>query len=205
MNLRGILVEASIISIGCLPFLIAAEHNTGYTHVIGAIATGRLVYDQFGVGAKIQLKTRATFDKGPKSLPDAAIDLTRYILTNQLAELHSNEDHHECVATAMTIYPYLVELLGRKGCSWAYRGKWFVRMLRNDEVVTYNDIAKAYAALHDGSNQPLIDLVLKVLAPWGGVLWDGYRESRDYPTGPQSRAAEQRAPSGDGFLLGAAE
>lgn len=105
----------------------------------------------------------------------------------------------------MAKYLDQVELFAGRSCRLFSRGKWSVGRLSADGGVPCDGLAKTRAVFDGGGAQSLIDLVLMVLAPWGGVPWDGHGESRDYPTNPQPRADEQRGPSGDGFWLGAAE
>lgn len=80
----------------------------------------------------------------------------------------------------MTSAAWLLEALGqfyfRCQNKWCASGKSLMRYLKNDNLALATEFTNAFESLFQtGNSVPLALLVKKILAPSGGLLWDGFR------------------------------
>jgi hypothetical protein len=113
--------------------------------------------------------------RGPAALKTEQLDQFRYHITGRVEDLRDPRDADEVIATGAWLYAALAEFIPRANGAWAGTGKWIPRSLRALDAGLEGEFAKAFDALFAGRDPgPVIIFAEKALAPFGGLLFDGY-------------------------------
>ncbi|MGA0604235.1 hypothetical protein ACO2Q3_26265 [Caulobacter sp. KR2-114] len=157
----------------------------GRPAMLTMVAEGRIVGPRPAPAQALQAEAQATLAKGPPALDAAALSLWRYLITSRLEDLEDPRPWPETAATAVWLYPALAEFVLRANGRWAATAKWVPRALAAFDPALAGAFDSAFAALFERRDTaPLVRLGERLLAPFGGRLFDGFHA--DAP--PQDRA-----------------
>jgi hypothetical protein len=113
----------------------------------------------------------------------------RYNVTDRLGDLRDPRPMEEFAALGVQLYDPISELILRGAGRWAANGKWIPRTLRACDPVTADRFIAAFEQLYVAKDPaPLIAFAEEVLAPHGGLLFEGYESA--WP--PGNRIARRR-------------
>ena len=137
-----------------------------------------------------ELKRRASeiFEAGPKPFEEDEMHLRRYRLTDWIDDIRHPRSHEELVATGTYLYGDAADFYFRSRNLWSSHSKTIPRRLRAADADFAETFLRAFDALFvEKNNAPAIALVEQMLAPFGGLLFDGFRKDA-----PQERVMSDK-------------
>ena len=114
-------------------------------------------------------------EKGPEPWSKEQIDRSRFFITDVLDDVACPQNRSEQVASAAQLYELLAEFYFRANNKWQASGKAILSILKKQDY----DLASLYRDAFEGvfkhsDVEPLELLVQQILAPFGGLIWEGY-------------------------------
>lgn len=125
------------------------------------------------------LKRRASeiFESGPPPLGEDELHLRRYRLTDWVDDIRHPRAPEELVATGAYLYQDAADFFFRSRNLWSAHSKTIPRRLREADAAFAERFCRAFNSLFvEKNNAPAIALVEELLAPFGGLLFDGFRK-----------------------------
>ena len=124
------------------------------------------------------LKARAAevLAMGPPALDAASEQKLRYFVSDLLDDLRAPRSREELVATACRLYDDLANYYLRSRGQWSAKSKTIPRTLKRLDPHLHDRYGESFDRLFvDGDPAPVLALAEELLAPQGGLLFDGYR------------------------------
>lgn len=119
---------------------------------------------------------KALLDEGPKSLEQWQIDYKRFLITDLLADIQSPRNKHEQLVSGMRFYRDLAEFYLLTNGRWIGNGKGLVRCLEDFDQSMASEFFEAFELFFTkGDLNRIKGLTLKILEPFGGMLWEGFK------------------------------
>lgn len=148
----------------------------------GILALPRMVLDGIEVTApcafaqEIKDLARKTVDAGPPIWSQEDIDKERFFITDKLDDILFPRNNAEQIASAAWLYEALAQFYLRAQGKWRASGKSIIRYLKEQDEPFAEEYCDAFEAVFKNSaTAKLESLVTKILEPYGGLLWEGYR------------------------------
>lgn len=170
-------VEAFVHDVETLGRYFERDRERGMPILIGMVREGLEVpgADEFSAG----LKRRASeiFDAGPPAWGEDELTLRRYRLTDWVDDLRFPRSHEELFATGAALYQDAADFYFRTRGLWSAHSKTIPRRLRAADAAFAERFLGAFDALFaERRNDPAVALVGELLEPFGGFLFDGFRQ-----------------------------
>lgn len=128
------------------------------------------------------LKQRASeiYDAGPPRLDDEELLLMRYRLTDWVDDIREPRAPEELIGSGAYLYKDVADFFLRSRGLWAAHSKTIPRRLREVDAAFAEEFRVAFEALFaDKQQAPVIALVERMLAPHGGLVFEGFtREAK---------------------------
>ena len=136
------------------------------------VATGIQIPENTPFGKQLQSDALQVLNHFP-TLNTKNLENRRFHITDMLDDLKSSKNLHEKMAIRFALYEKLAEfyLLAHK--HWIGTGKQLVRALEQADVEISQEFHEVFSDL--GDIKKISDFVEKVLEPYGGLLWDGFK------------------------------
>ncbi len=159
-------------------FLEESRTGNGISGLSHMILHGREVTAPSDFSEKIKALVKNFLNAGPAIWDKKQIDKERFLITDVLDDIQYSSERDE----QMTSTAWLLEALGqfyfRSQNKWCASGKSLIRYLKNDNPELATEFTNAFSSLFQtGDSVSLALLVKKILAPYGGLLWDGFSSS----------------------------
>lgn len=130
------------------------------------------------------------YEAGPPRWDEDELRLRRYRLTDWVDDIRYPRSIEELVATGAYLYQDLADFFLRSRGLWSAHSKTIPRRLREVDAAFAESFRRAFESLFAGGQSgPAVVLVEQTLAPFGGLLFEGF--GRD-------ALPEDRSPPGDG-------
>ncbi len=137
-----------------------------------------VLVDPAGVAAEIQREAVVRLDAGPPEPSAAEVDARRYALSDLLEDLAGSDQEDELAYIAALVLAATADLALLATGRWGATGKALARGLRGADPDLAERLLDAHRlVLTEGDTAPLYRCALQVLAPVGGPLLAGYRQS----------------------------
>lgn len=162
-------------------FFEEIDRKSGMSVLPQMVVSGVLITPSSPLSEDIKQLATKIIDKGPPPWSKEEIDRTRFFITDLLDDIVSARNRTEQVASTAKLYETLAEFYFRAQNKWQADGKAIIQYLKKENY----DLAETYRDAFDevfkrNHTQQLEVLVKKILEPYGGLLWEGYRA--DAPT-----------------------
>ncbi len=156
--------------------------------ILRLVGESVVLVDVDGSGVALQQDCRRQVALGPPALTAAEVASLRYRVSDLLDDLAGGTDALERTAIATTVWDTALRLLLRGSGRWLGTGKGLVREVAALDAASGSEEASAFdralrAAL-DGDVVPLVRAADRVLAPFGGRLFEGYGVAGEPGSGP---------------------
>lgn len=128
----------------------------------------------------IKKEAKELLDNGPEEWIEEMVKLKRYFITDALDDFVGCSDRAEELFIANTLAELVSEFVLRTNRKWVGNSKWIVRSLKNYNPEFTNAFVEAfdtYYKTRDKTN--VIEVVEKVLKPFGGKLFEGFSLGKD--------------------------
>lgn len=123
----------------------------------------------------VKALAQAALDAGPPAWSEAERRMRRYVIADLVEDLRAPRSHAERVAAGARLYELVADTILRGSGRWSGRGKSIPRVLARHDAALAARFVAAFDALFAGDAADAIALCDDVLAPLGGMLFDGHR------------------------------
>lgn len=145
-----------------------------------------VLMDRDGSAKRLQADCLARLAAGPAPLTEDELAMQRYRVSDLLADLLGADSNDVRTAVAALLWQEAAALLLTGERRWSGTGKGLLRELATydeDQATTYAvTLPAALRAATTGDVAPLTAVVDKILAPYGGRLFEGFRLTGSVPT-----------------------
>ncbi|MEV3950067.1 nucleotidyltransferase domain-containing protein [Streptomyces halstedii] len=149
------------------------------------------LHDPIGHVELLRAEARDLLAAGPDPLTQDQSDAARFLLTDlldDLSETGPDSDRHEQLAIADRMLREAAHLLTAHRRAWNGAGKWLPRRLITADPILGRELLRGHlAAAEHADPTPLAAAVRSVLELVGGLLREGYTETRSATATPQTR------------------
>lgn len=150
-------------------FFEEVDRKSGIPELPHMVLTGILITAPSPLSEQIKKLAAKIMDAGPPTWSQEQLDRSRFFITDLLDDILC--PHHRAAQTAS-----VAEFYFRSQNKWCASGKNILPFLKKQDY----DLASSYRDAFDdvfkhGRTQSLDKLVRKILEPYGGLLWEGYR------------------------------
>ena len=173
---EGWRIDAFIHDLGTLRYFFEEiDGKSGMPALPQMILTGVLITPSSPLSEEIKHLARRVIDAGPPPWTTDQLDRARFFITDLLDDILCPQNRAEQVATTAKLYDLLAEFYFRAQNKWQASGKTILHYLKKQDYELFSMYRDAFDALFKHNHtQQLEALVLKILEPYGGLLWEGY-------------------------------
>ncbi len=170
-------VEAFVHDPETLNHLMEADRRRGIPSIMRMVIEGLEVPIASRFSAALKRRASAIFEAGPPRWDADDFNLMRYRLTDWVDDIRHPRSREELVATGAYLYQDVADFFLRSRGLWAAHSKTIPRRLREIDDAFAEAFRRAFEALFaDKRPAPVIALVEEMLAPFGGLLFDGFKK-----------------------------
>jgi ribosomal protein S18 acetylase RimI-like enzyme len=168
-------------------FFEESRTGNGISGLLHMILQGREITEPTDFSESIKAVAQHYFEAGPASWDKARIDKERFHITDALDDIISARSRSEQIALAAGLYESLSQFYFRTKNQWSASGKLIAYYLQQDNPEFSKDFTQSFDNLFEERSTAYLERLIKsILAPYGGLLWDGYRSE----AAPYQRLAE---------------
>jgi hypothetical protein len=125
---------------------------------------------------KIKKLAQEVLVAGPAKWDKHQLDKERFFITDTLEDIKFPMSKNAQIASAVWLYEALSRFYFRAQNKWCTSGKSIIHYLEKDNPIIAIEFINAFdKVFQKGEVNDLEKLVKKILAPYGGLLWDGFR------------------------------
>ncbi|WP_394174238.1 nucleotidyltransferase domain-containing protein [Guptibacillus hwajinpoensis] len=138
------------------------------------VSEGVILQDK-GNAVQLQEEAKSLLLKGPEKWTEETIIMKRYFLTDVLDDFIGATNRGEELFSAATLAELLHEFVLRTNTQWVGSSKWIVRALKHYDPEFAEEFVQVFDHYYvTREKEAVISLVDRVLAPFGGRLFDGF-------------------------------
>jgi len=152
------------------------EASDGKPALINMILTGQEILAQNSVSMEAKAIAAEALANGPDAWNQAQIDKERFFITDILDDIKSPKNKEEQIISAVHLFEPLLQFYFRAATKWTASGKSLIRLLKAENQELAEEWTTAFEILiQTGDSKAVETVVTKILEPYGGYLWDGFR------------------------------
>lgn len=154
------------------------EPSDGCPALINMVLNGHeiLASNEFSKAAKAIAKE--ALENGPNIWSQSKIAKERFFITDILDDIKFPKNKEEKITSAINLFEPLFQFYFLSKNKWAASGKALIRLLRVENIELADEWSKAFETLvQTGDHSRIENVVIKILSPQGGFLWDGFRSN----------------------------
>lgn len=175
-------VEAFVHDLATLETFFEADRRRGRPDMMSMVREGVEVPGASELSAALKRRARELLEAGPPPWDADELTLRRYRLTDWVEDLRFPRSDEELVATGAYLYQDAAEFYFRTRGLWAAHSKTIPRRLRAADAAFAERFIRAFDALFAGKRaEPAVALVAGLLEPFGGFLFEGFRQEAKTP------------------------
>jgi hypothetical protein len=176
-------VEAFVHDAETIEHFFEADRVRGLPAMLSMVLEGIEIPEASTFSAGLKRRASQIFEAGPPPLEEDEMHLRRYRLTDWVDDMRYPRSPEELVATGAYLYGDAADFFFRSRNLWSSHSKTIPRRLRDADADFAEAFLRAFDALFvEKNNAPAIALIAEMLAPFGGLLFDGFR--KDAPPAP---------------------
>jgi len=157
-------------------FYEESRTGNGISGLIHMILNGREVMDSSAFSENIKELSQKILNAGPAIWDKEQIDKERFLITDVLDDIKYPAGRDEQIASTAWLFEALGQFYFRSQNKWCASGKSLMRYLKNDNPDLALEFNQSFERLFQtGEIAGLESVVQKILTPYGGLLWDGFR------------------------------
>jgi hypothetical protein len=174
---------------GTLAYFVAQDCSSGRPSLAQMISEALVIPAETACSRAIQAWTRRVVATQPDVPASASLAEDRYRLTDLLDDFRDDRDAAELRAVACKLYPLVCNFVLKTRGQWLGSGKTLPRLVeRADPNVSQLVEAAFETFFKTGDRTGVLRAVQKILEPFGGELFDGFRS--DAPASSRLIASE---------------
>jgi hypothetical protein len=157
-------------------FFEESRTGNGISGLSYMILNGREVLTPNDFSKRIKMLAEELLKSGPAIWDKEKIDKERFLITNVLEDIKFPASRDEQIVSAAWLFEALGQFYFRAQNKWCASGKSIIRYLKNDSPALALEFNQCFENLFQkGDFVGLESVVKKVLMPYGGLLWDGFK------------------------------
>ncbi|MFO1257682.1 MAG: GNAT family N-acetyltransferase [Gammaproteobacteria bacterium] len=182
-------------------FFEESRTGNGISGLCYMILNGRDVTNPGVFSENVKTLAQEVLNAGPAIWDQEQINKERFLITDVLDDIKCPAGRDEQIASAAWLLEALGQFYFRSQNKWCASGKSIIRYLKSDNPDLALEFMQAFQGLFQTSNSAALELLVKkILDPYGGLFWNGFRsdapkESRITEAGilPKSMEALERS------------
>jgi predicted nucleotidyltransferase len=152
------------------------EASDGKPALINMILHGQEILAQNSVSMEAKAIAAEALENGPDAWNQAQIDKERFLITDILDDIKSPKNKEEQIISAVHLFEPLLQFYFRAQKKWTASGKSLIRLFKMDNPELAEEWTTAFEILIQTGDATAVETVVtKILEPYGGFLWDGFR------------------------------
>lgn len=156
--------------------LFESDCMIGIPYLPRMCAEGIILKDNKGFAKEIKKEAIDRIEEGPATWSDDLIEQTRYIITDLLDDLLGSNNGGEDLFIAGKLAETLHDFILRTNKQWCGYGKWVVRALKQYDEKLADQFVSVFSEFYrTGNKQGIEQFVDKILDPFGGRLFTGFK------------------------------
>lgn len=168
-------VEAFVHDPETLEHFVEVDRRRGVPALLRMVLEGVEVPEPGEFSRALKRRASEIYDEGPPLWDEAELLLMRYRLTDWVDDIREPRAPEELVGTGAYLYNDVADFFLRSRGLWAAHSKTIPRRLREVDEAFAEEFRAAFEALFAEKRQaPVIALVERMLAPHGGLVFDGF-------------------------------
>jgi len=157
-------------------FLFEVDRPSGIPSLAQMIMEGIEIPRPNELSRSLKQLATSVMQLGPPDLSQEEVCKLRYNITNLVDDIRQPRSGDELIATGAELYDALANYYLRSNRLWSAKGKSIPRILRQADSDLCLHYTSAFEELFAHcQSATLIALVVEILAPRGGFLFDGHR------------------------------
>ncbi|HYE14475.1 MAG TPA: nucleotidyltransferase domain-containing protein [Pyrinomonadaceae bacterium] len=170
-------VESFVHDPETLERFIELDRQSALPSIISMVLEGVEIPGPSELSAELKRLAREAFEAGPPPLIEDEMTLLRFRLTDWLDDIRHPRSAEELVATGAYLYKDVADFFFRSRNLWTAHSKTVPRRLRQTDPEFAESFRLAFESLFAAKDPaPVIALVEGMLAPFGGLLFEGFRK-----------------------------
>ena len=175
-------VEAFVHDADSIEVFFEADRRRGRPDMMSMVWEGVEIPEACEFSARLKRRARELLDAGPPPLDEDELTLRRYRLTDWVDDMRFPRSDEELVGTGVYLYQDAADFYLRSRGLWAAHSKTIPRRLRAADAAFAARFTHAFDALFAGKRaEPAAALVAELLDPFGGLLFEGFRQDAKKP------------------------
>lgn len=152
------------------------DRRRGVPALMSMVGEGVEVPEAGEFSARLKRRAAELLETGPPPWDEEELTLRRYRLTDWVDDMKFPRSPEELVATGVYLYQDAAEFYFRSRGLWSAHSKTIPRRLRRADAAFAEKFLRAFDALFaEKRAEPAAALVEEMLEPFGGLLFDGFR------------------------------
>jgi hypothetical protein len=144
--------------------------------MLNMVSSGIIVPEENFRGQEIKEMAIQILKEGPEPLNKEEMEKDRYFICDMLDDLRDDKSKSEYYGVLSKLYNELGPFYLKANRVWYGDGKALSRLLKNFDEELAEDYQQAFGkAFIDNDMKPVIELAEKMLKPFGGGFWVGYK------------------------------
>lgn len=157
-------------------FFLEVDRPSGAPTLPQMVAEGVVVLDTTGSSRELKELAQSLLAAGPPALTPAQQNQIRYQISDLLDDLRTPRAPLELLAIGSRLFEILADYQLRARQHWSGKGKSLAYALSRKEADLANRYSEAFGRMFiSGECEAVIALATRVLEPYGGPLFDGFR------------------------------
>ena len=170
-------VEAFVHDAGTLEEFFESDRRRGVPALLSMVWEGVEIPEACEFSARLKRSAQELLEAGPPPWDEEELTLRRYRLTDWVDDMRHPRSAEELVATGAWLYQDAAEFFFRTRGQWSAHSKTIPRRLREADAAFAEKFLRAFDALFTEKRpEPAAALVAEMLEPFGGFLFDGFRQ-----------------------------
>ena len=157
-------------------FFLRVDRSSGVPSLPSMVAEGIEVPTVTALSKSLKDLANSVLAAGPPDWSTGEVDRSRYTITTLVDDLRAPRSAEESIASGAELYGVLANHYLRSRDLWSGKSKTIPRRLIEVDAEFAHRFVFAFRALFEArETAAVIELAEAVLAPDGGLLFDGYR------------------------------
>jgi GNAT superfamily N-acetyltransferase len=157
-------------------FFEESRTGNGISGLCYMILNGREVTNPGIFSENVKTLAQEVLNAGPAIWDQEQINKERFLITDVLDDIKYPTGRDEQIASAAWLLEALGQFYFRSQNKWCASGKSIIRYLKSDNPDLALEFTQAFESLFQTGHSVALELlVMKILEPYGGLFWNGFR------------------------------
>ena len=177
LKYNDVMFECFVQNENSLEFFINEDFNSGIPILPHMIINGIPLPEENDYTHELQRRVKDRYDNGPKQLTRDEINVKRYFITDLLLDMEGCTGKEESTAILIRLYEIIGDFYLRVNKQWSGSGKSLFRAINNYDPFFAQEYSNVFTNAFSTNNySAVIQFGNKVLEPYGGRFWEGFKQ-----------------------------